>query len=81
MHYTKKILLGIITILSSQYALAQDTTKLGSEISFSIGGEFKSRFEVRNGYRTLVPEDTSAAIFGNLRTRLNLDFKSPHVNA
>ncbi len=81
MNFKREILMGISAILITQYAIAQDTSKAGSGIIFSIGGEFKSRFEIRNGYRTLAPKDTSVAVFGNMRTRLNLDFKSPHVNA
>jgi hypothetical protein len=55
----------------------------GSEekVSFTIGGEFRTRFEVRNGYRSLVPDDTTPAIFGNMRTRLNLDFRSKYISA
>lgn len=55
--------------------------KSEEKISFTIGGEFRTRFEVRNGYRSLVPDDTTPAFFGNMRTRLNLDFKSKYVNA
>lgn len=49
--------------------------------SFTISGELKQRFEARNGYKTLVPDDTSAAFFVNNRLRLNIDFKSKYVDA
>ena len=81
MFINRKVSLIVVALVSFQSALSQDSISSLPNISFSIGGEFKSRFEVRNGYRTLAPDDTSVAIFGNMRTRLNFDFKSPHVNA
>ena len=49
--------------------------------SIVISGELKQRFEIRNGYRTLVPDDTSPSFFINNRVRLNFDFKSKYVDA
>lgn len=77
----KLFLSWLIVVLHVGILKAQDTTKVIKPTEFTISAEFKARLEVRNGYRTLVPDDTTPSIFVNNRTRLNLDFKSKHVDA
>jgi alginate export protein len=40
----------------------------------TISGELRPRAEYRNGYKTLTPNDTDAALFVSQRTRLNTKF-------
>ncbi|MCB0806476.1 MAG: alginate export family protein [Bacteroidales bacterium] len=39
-----------------------------------ISGQFRPRYEYRHGYKTLAPDDASAANFISQRTRLNLKY-------
>lgn len=41
-----------------------------------VSGEIRPRFEYREGYKTLTPNDTDAAMFISQRSRLNFDFKN-----
>ncbi len=40
----------------------------------TIDAELRPRFEYRHGYKTLIPDDTDAAMFISQRTRLNTKF-------
>ncbi len=62
----------------SLLALPSFNQKINSENkNFSIGLEFRPRFEYRNGYKQLPTEDTKAAYFGTQRSRINLDYSQP----
>lgn len=52
-----------------------------NEKELILSGEFKTRMEIRNGYRTLVPDDTSVAVSFQNRVRLNLEYRSDILNA
>src|SRR5690554_560434 len=43
---------------------------------FDIAAEIRPRFELRNGYGSLMPDNTDPAAFVSQRTRLNLGFKN-----
>ena len=43
---------------------------------FNLGAEIRPRFELRNGYSSLMPDHTDPAAFISQRTRLNLDFQN-----
>ena len=70
-HYTlTKIILVVILLLPASL-LAQS--------SFELGGEFRPRFEFRDGYKSLKDDNFSPAAFVSQRTRLILDYKNPKV--
>ncbi|EPR72884.1 hypothetical protein ADIWIN_2207 [Winogradskyella psychrotolerans RS-3] len=48
---------------------------------FEISAELRPRFEYRQGYKTLIPNDTDAATFISQRTRLNFNYESEKLNA
>lgn len=53
-----KILI-IIFLFASKFQL---TAQNDDEKEIILSGEFKNRMEIRNSYRTLVPDDTSVAV-------------------
>ena len=61
----KKILLAVLGLVATQ-TFAQ----------FTLDGEFRPRTEFRNGYKTLNPSNTDAALFTSQRTRLNTKFEA-----
>ena len=61
----KKILLSVLVLISVQ-----------SFAQLTISGELRPRSEYRNGYKTLTPNNTDAALFVSQRTRLNTQFIS-----
>lgn len=57
---------------------------LGHTVSaqeLDINLELKPRFEYRNGYKTLVPDNVDAASFVSQRSRLNFKYGSEKLNA
>ncbi|MEZ5197414.1 MAG: hypothetical protein R2764_13775 [Bacteroidales bacterium] len=65
--FTKPVLFAAIAIFSSSLAFAQDV---------EISGQFRPRYEMRNGYSTLIPEGELPANFISQRTRLNFKYSS-----
>lgn len=70
----KRLLLsaGLLTALAG--AQAQDGT-------FTIDGQYRPRFELRNGFKRPIGEYTEAAAFIEQRTRLTLGYKSEKFGA
>lgn len=62
----KKIILFVFILFAGKLA-AQE---------FDIAAEIRPRFELRNGYGTLMPDNTNPAGFISQRTRLNLGFQN-----
>jgi hypothetical protein len=59
----KKVLIAILVLMSAQnYA------------QLTISGELRPRAEYRNGYKTLTPNNSEAALFVSQRTRLNTKY-------
>jgi len=61
----KNLLITILTLVAAQ-----------SFAQLTISGELRPRAEFRNGYKTLTPDATDAALFVSQRTRLNTKFVS-----
>ncbi len=60
----------ILTILLATMGL------IATAQQFDIGADIRSRFEYRNGFGNLTPDNHEAAAFITQRSRLNLDFKN-----
>ncbi|MBK8501852.1 MAG: hypothetical protein IPL46_06385 [Saprospiraceae bacterium] len=54
---------------------------MGNDVlaQFSLSGQFRPRFEFRNGYRTPAGNTLQAAAFVSQRTRLILDYKKSKI--
>tara|TARA_R110001583_G_scaffold35585_1_gene118210 strand:+ start:58724 stop:59959 length:1236 start_codon:yes stop_codon:yes gene_type:complete len=59
----KNLLIAVLLLISVQ-----------SFAQLTISGEIRPRAEYRNGYKTLTPNDTDAALFVSQRTRLNTKY-------
>ena len=56
----KNLLIAVLVLMTAQ-----------SYSQLTISGELRPRAEYRNGYKTLTPDDSEAALFVSQRTRLN----------
>jgi len=56
----KNLLIAVLVLMAAQ-----------SYSQLTISGELRPRAEYRNGYKTLTPDDSEAALFVSQRTRLN----------
>lgn len=65
--YFAAALFGLCMLMSGTLS-AQD---------FEISAEIRPRYELRNGYMQLIPEDVDPASFVSQRTRLNFRFQKP----
>ncbi|MFV0290826.1 MAG: alginate export family protein [Mangrovibacterium sp.] len=66
----KSILSLLTVLLLSTAAFAQDN----NESKFSISSEIRPRYELRDGYKTIISEEEDAGQFISNRVRLNLDY-------
>lgn len=48
---------------------------------FSLNGQFKPRYEYRDGYRQLISDDLFPASFVSQRTRLNFDYSNSNLTS
>lgn len=62
----KKFLLTLLICLSLQPVIAQE---------FEAGLQIRPRLEFRNGFKTLLPENTDPAVFVSQRSRANLNYE------
>lgn len=67
----KQILLILLSVAVSSQLVAQ---------IFTLSGELRPRFELRNGYRTLPNDSSEFAALVNQRSRLNLLYERPDFN-
>lgn len=67
----KKFILIIFCSFISFFAIAQ----------LNIGAEYRPRFEFRDGYKTLKPDDSNPAYFTTQRTRLNLNHTNKNITS
>lgn len=71
---------GVITQREADSLLVIESLnkKVNSENKvFSLGLEFRPRFEYRDGYRQLPNDTTKAAFFASQRSRLNFSYEQP----
>lgn len=71
---------GLITQREADSLLVTEsfTKKVNSENKiFTVGLEFRPRFEYRNGYKQLPNDTTNAAFFTSERSRLNISYEQP----
>lgn len=65
----------ILLMLSSIFVIKS----FGQENYFKINGQYRSRTEFRNGYRTLVTDSSKSAFFTGQRARLIFDYKKDNI--
>lgn len=65
----KRIILFIFILLAGKISAQQ----------FDLSAEIRPRFELRNGYGTLMPDNTDPAAFVSQRTRLNFGFQHDKI--
>lgn len=66
----KNFLLSLIILMFWGY---------NANAQFSLSGEFRPRYEFRDGYKKMPEHGTTPAQLVSQRTRLNLDFKMPRL--
>lgn len=69
---SNKIALLILISLSSFICFAQDNF-------FKLSAQYRTRTELRNGYRTLINDSSKTAFFTGQRTRLLLEYKKDKI--
>jgi hypothetical protein len=69
-----KFLFCLLFALNTLQTLCNDILTKDSTSNFRLDLEFRPRSEYRHGYRTLMPEDATAAFFTDQRARLNITY-------
>lgn len=67
----------VLLVVGFQDVLGQPTDTLGAKKELTVDVELRARTELRNGYRQLRLDTTTAAFYTGQRTRLNIGYRHP----